>query len=238
MSDTEEPDEGGFDAFVYLPGNDYEADTCSDFLTKLADSLGKRVIFVQLLENKSTNYSYEQLKPSHYADYIAKTIGKPGKYVMMGISMGCLHIANFAHFYPAWCYPVMFMFEPTIMQGIYPLLYAYEDERGNGEWLEHLKESPNNLHIPANEKVMDMSIDKTYNIPSNITIGIVYTTKSNTEKPYTQRQLAAKEQYYHWLNKTHKTEILRLNTSHCVDTKPQYFNSLINFISQVLSKHG
>lgn len=237
MSENEEI-EGGFDAFVYLPGNDYEASTCSAFLTKLADSLGKRVIFVQLMENKSSNYSYNQLEPRHYADYIAKTIGKPGKYVMMGISMGCLHIANFAHFYPAWCYPVMFMFEPTIMQGIYPLLYAYEDERGNGEWLEKLKESPNNLHIPANEKVMDMSIDKTYNIPSNITIGIVYTTKSNTEEPYTERQLAAKEKYYHWLSRTHETEMLRLNTSHCVDTKPKYFDTLINFISQVLSKHG
>lgn len=223
-----------FTAFVYLPGNEYRHSDCAGFLSALQRATGKRVIFVQLLENKSKQYDYSQLEPKAYSDYIAQCIGTPGKYVMIGISMGCLHIANFAHFYPSWCYPVMFMLEPTIMQGIYPLLHTYEEERGNGDWLADLKARPNNLDIPANEKVMDISIDKHYKIPNNIQIGLIYTTRSNTEAPYTDRQRIAKEKYYHMLSHTHKTYMLRLNTSHCIDTKPKFFPTVINFIQRVL----
>lgn len=224
-----------FDAFVYLPGNGYRRSMVQGFLSSLKAATHRPVIFVQLLENKSSKYGYDQLDPKSYSDYIAKTIGQPGKYIMMGISMGCLHIANFAHFYPSWCYKCMFMLEPTIMQGIYPLLYAYEDERGNGDWLADLKARPNNLDIPANEKVMDMSIDKHYEIPHNIAIGLVYTTRSNMNQPYTDRQRIAKEKYYKYLNRNHKTFMLRVNTSHCIDTKPKYFSTVITFIQQVLS---
>lgn len=206
------------------------------FLTYLEKATGKPVLFVQLLENKSSDYSYEQLSPRQYSAYIARKIGRPGRYVLMGISMGCLHIANFAHFYPAWCHDVLFMLEPTIMQGIYPLLHTYEAERGNGEWLADLKARPNNLDIPANEKVMDISIDKHYEIPGRIAIGLVYTDRSNTEQPYTDRQRIAKEKYYRHLSRHHRTFMLRLPTSHCLDTKPKYFPAVIDFILRVLHR--
>ena len=183
-----------FDAFVYLPGNDYRRSMVQQFMTYLWHATGKRVIFVQLLENKSEHYDYDALEPKPYSDYIARSIGRPGKYVMMGISMGCLHIANFAHFYPQWCHRCMFMFEPTIMQGIYPLLYDFEDGRGNGEWLADLKEQPNNLDIPANEKVMDISIDRHYEIPESVQrIGVIYTTRSNRQVIANLRWLARQE---------------------------------------------
>lgn len=226
---------GDFDAFVYLPGNGYTAGMAKGFLNSLAKATGKRVIFVQLLENKGRKkYRYEDLEPKAYSDHIAKVIRKPGKYVMIGISMGCLHIANFAHYYPSWCYPVMIMLEPTIMQGIYPLLHAYEDGRGNGEWLADLKSKPNNLDIPDNEKVMDISIDKTNPIPNKMTIGVVYTSRSNTNEPYTPQQIQAKRRYYHYLSRHHKTYLLHLDTSHCIDTQPRYFQRVINFIQRVL----
>lgn len=227
-----------FDAFVYLPGNDYKESTCRAFLNHLKAAFGKPVIFVQLMENKSKSIGYESLEPLAYSKYIARSIGRPGKYVMMGISMGCLHIANFAHYYPSWCYKVMFMLEPTICQGIYPLLHDFEDGRGNGEWLADLKARPNNLDIPANEKVMDIAIDKTNPIPSSIAVGLVYTTRSNENKPYTAEQVAAKNKYYHWLSKTHKTYMLHLNSDHCVDTHSHLFGPLINFISKVLRVNG
>lgn len=225
---------GDFDGFVYLPGNGYSRGVVKRFLTYLARATGKPVKFVQLLENKSSRYDYQQLEPKVYSDYIAREIGKPGKYVMMGISMGCLHIANFAHFYPDWCYPVMFMLEPTIMQGIYPLLHAFEAGRGNGEWLADLKSKPNNLNIPANEKVMDISIDHTFPIPKHMSIGVVYTSRSNEDAPYTSQQLAAKQKYFKYLSRHYKTYILKLATSHCVDTQPKYFGRLLDFIQRVL----
>lgn len=226
--------EDDYDGIVYMPGNEYKEGMIRPFLSRLRAETGKPVIFVQLLENKSKKLDYDQLDPKSYSDYIAKSIGKPGKYVMIGISMGCLHIANFSHFYPNWCYNAMIMIEPTIMQGIYPLLHTYEAERGNGEWLEDLKAKPNNLNIPANEKVMDMSIDKHYQIPSKIQIGVVYTSRSNTDQPYTAKQIAAKNKYYKYLQSKHKTYLLHLDTSHCVDMKPKYFNTLIDFIIKVI----
>lgn len=225
-----------FDAFVYLPGNDYRRSMVQQFMTYLWHATGKRVIFVQLLENKSEHYDYDALEPKPYSDYIARSIGHPGKYVMMGISMGCLHIANFAHFYPQWCHRCMFMFEPTIMQGIYPLLYDFEDGRGNGEWLADLKEQPNNLDIPANEKVMDISIDRHYEIPESVQrIGVIYTTRSNRGDRYTDKQRAAKEKYYRYLGRRHTTYLLQLNTSHCIDTQPRFFEQIVDFVLKILN---
>lgn len=228
-----------FSGFVYLPGNGYRENTCKKFLNTLKEYFGLPVIFIQLLENKSKSIGYRSLEPKPYSDYIDKHIPE-GKWILMGISMGCLHIANYAHFYPNKCADVMFMFEPTIMQGYYPLLHQYEEGRGNGEWLEDLRVKPNNLDIPANEKVMDIAVSPPYGLkplrfPYNINIGVVYTTRSNTNEKYTPGQLNAKNKYYHILKKQHKKcFMLKLNTSHCIDTQPQYFNTLINFISKVI----
>lgn len=226
--------EDDFDAFVYLPGNGYSRDDCKKFLRYLSSTSGKPVIFVQLKENISSSLDYSALEPQTYSRYIASKIGKPGKYVMVGISMGCLHIANFAHYYPDWCYKCLIMIEPTIVQGLYPLLHEYESGRGNGEWLADLKAQPNNLNIPANEKVIDMSIDKVNKIPANIAVGVVFTSRNNENRPYTSGQIQAKNQYYKWLSHDHRTFLLHLNTWHCVDTQPEYFDQLSNFILKVV----
>lgn len=226
--------EDDFDAFVYLPGNGYSSKDSSKFLRYLSSVSGKPVIFVQLKENINKSLSYKELSPESYSQYIAHKIGKFGKYVMIGISMGCLHIANFAHFYPSWCYKCMIMLEPTIAQGIYPFLHEFESGRGNDEWLEGLKEDPNEQPIPSNEKVIDMSLDKVNNIPSNINIGVVFTSRNNENRPYTTAQIHAKNQYYKWLSRNHKTYLLHLNTWHCVDTQPQYFEQLTDFILKVI----
>ena len=228
-----------FSGFVYLPGNGYKENTSKEFLNALKDTFGLPVIFIQLLENKSSSIGYSSLEPKAYSDYINKHI-PDGKWILMGISMGCLHIANYAHFYPNKCANVMFMLEPTIMQGYYPLLREFEAGRGNGEWLDDLHIKPNNLNIPANEKVMDIAVSPPYDkhplrFPYNISVGVVYTTRSNTNEKYTNGQLLAKNRYYQLLKKQHKRcFMLKLNTSHCVDTQPQYFNTLINFISKVI----
>lgn len=228
-----------FSGFVYLPGNDYKESDCSGFLSALKEYFGLPVIFIQLLENKSKSIGYDRLSPKAYSAYIDKHIPS-GKWVMVGISMGCLHIANYAHFYPHKCADTMIMLEPTIMQGYYPLLLDYEAERGNGEWLEDLREKPNNLNIPANEKVMDIAVSPPYGMkplkfPYNIKVGLVYTSRSNTGQPYTGIQLRAKNKYYNMLKRQHKKVfLLKLNTSHCVDTQPQYFDRILHFIGKII----
>lgn len=225
-----------FDAFIYLPGNGYNESACEGFLSALRNYFKKPVKFIQLLENKNTKEDYEDLEPKTYSDYIAKSIGSPGKYIMMGISMGCLHIANFSHFYPEWCYPVMIMLEPTICQGIYPLLRAFEAGRGNGNWLKSLKENSEDIEeLPANEKVMDIAIDKVNKIPASIRIGMVFTNRNNEDRPYKPQQISAKRKYYEWLSKDHKTYLLHLDSDHCLDTHPKLFPAVIDFISKVIA---
>lgn len=228
-----------FDGFVYLPGNDYTRALCAGFLKALEARFGKPVIFVQLLENMAKKLPYSQLEPRAYSDYIERAIGRPGRYVLMGISMGCLHIANFARFHPEYCWRCLFMLEPTIMQGIYPLLHDYEAGRGNGEWLRELHERPEELDIPANERVMDIAVSPEYGrpprMPRRLTVGVVYTSRSNTDAPYTPLQLRAKARYFQYLERSQKRAyLLQLHAMHCVDTQPALFDRVLAFVERVL----
>lgn len=228
-----------FDAFVYLPGNDYTRSVCAGFLEALRERFSKPVIFVQLLENTAKRLPYDQLTPRVYSDYIRRAIGKPGRYFLIGISMGCLHIANFAHYYPDWCHRVMVMLEPTIVQGIYPLLHQYEAGRGNGEWLRELHERPEELDIPANERVMDIAVSPEYGGPKHMprsieVVGVVYTSRSNEDKPYTAGQREAKQRYLEHLERRHHAFLLKLDASHCVDTQPALFDRILNFVGKLI----
>ena len=226
-----------FDEFVYLPGNDYTKSTASGFLQALSQAFGNcKTVQVQLLENINKSLGYDKLEPRKYSDYIFKHLDPNGYYVFIGTSMGCLHIANFAHFYPSLV-KALIMIEPTIAQGDYNILKKFEDDRGNGEWLEELKKTDEPLDIPANEKVIDIAVsrDKPLKFLSRIPVGVVCTTRSNVDRPYTAKQLESRKEYLASLKKQgHKMFVRWFDTSHCIDTQPKFFKPLILFIQQVI----
>jgi len=227
-----------FDGFVYLPGNDYTRTTASRFLHALSQAFGNaKTIQVQLLENLDKTLDYDELEPRNYSKYILSKLDPEGYYVFIGTSMGCLHIANFAHFYPSLVKSLI-MIEPTIAQGDYKILKKFEDDRGNGEWLKRLKERDEPQEkIPANEKVIDIAVSRSrpYKFMSRIPIGVVCTTKNNMDIPYTKKQLESRVEYIRSLQKQgHKVYVKWFDTSHCIDTQSKFFKPLIIFIQQVI----
>lgn len=226
-----------FDGFVYLPGNDYTRTTASRFLHALSQAFGDTpTIQVQLLENLDKTLDYDDLDPRNYSKYILSKINPEGYYVFIGTSMGCLHIANFAHFYPETV-KCLIMIEPTIAQGDYKILKKFEDDRGNGEWLKRLKDRDENLKIPANEKVIDIAVSRSrpYKFISRIPVGVVCTTRSNMNIPYTRKQLESRGEYIKSLQEQgHRVYVRWFETSHCIDTQSKFFKPLILFIHQVL----
>lgn len=226
-----------FDAFVYLPGDNYTYTLVQPFLAELSKTFGKDVVFIQLIENENQEATYPELRPKAYSDYILKHLDMRKQYVFIGSSSGTLHVSNFAHFYPGLVHALV-LIEPTIAQAHYKFLHQYEQERGNGEWLEELKKQDAPfIHGPASEKVIDINVSMKHPLHflRSIPVIIINTFYNNMKMPYTEEQIESRKSYIKWLRSKGHTVISKwFNTHHCIDTEKSMIRPLVNFIKQEL----
>lgn len=221
---------------VLLPGNGYREIKMLPFIKRLRRE-GFNPIYIELLENLNDNLDYDILQPKEYSKYIKSRLNKNKQYIFYGISMGCLHAQNFAHFYPQMV-KCLVLIEPTISSGYFPALYDFEAGRGNGRWLKMLYDVKEDIsHLPSNEKVIDIAVskDKPLEFDRDIVIGIVYTNLDNRGMPYNQQQWIGKMKYLQYLEeKGYCVYFVMKKGHHCLDLFKENFDFLVSVIESTL----
>ena len=212
-----------------MPGDGYTESVAQPFLSYL-NQHGFKTIYVPLLE-EDQNCSYDDLSTSNYCRYIDRYIPKSTPNLIgVAISKGSHWLRVYASKRPNVFKHIVLMEETTMTP---ELMIQFEKQRGN-DYVEEFYHEPDDISgLDATQKALDVIVsDKEEYCPKNIPIDIIFTSRSNTNEPYSSEVIRLKNRYVKYL-KDHKCRVRvhHFDSDHCIDLHPEFYPQLLNIIA-------
>lgn len=224
---------------VVMPGNNYTKDQIKPFLKLIrSQPWCESLIWIDLLENRFTHLSYDQLDPRNYNHYIERFLNVGERYLFYGVSMGCYHIQNFVSKKPQYARAVVWL-EPTMCGGDYDKLFYFEDGRGSGDILKFFREHDDIDSLSSQDKVIDIAVSRNFTnpMPSIVPLSVIYTKYGADGNLYTPEQIMAKDKFLAKLRgQVIDIRFYLLDTEHTADVtaSPEVKQEIVDIMGNTL----